>query len=111
MKRIIKAQGGDPEIKPEDIKIGPFVAEMKSNDNGFITSVRNEYVNRIAKIAGCPGIKEAGIVIERKIGQKAEKGEIIFKIYSYNEKRLKEAVEFYNSHPPQVLGGMTLEKI
>ncbi|MHA1475583.1 MAG: AMP phosphorylase [Promethearchaeota archaeon] len=111
MKRIIKAQGGDPEIKPEDIKIGPFVAEMKATDNGFITSVRNEYINRIAKIAGCPGVKEAGIVIERKIGQKTEKGEIIFKIYSYNEKRLKEAVEFYNSHPPQVLGGMTLEKI
>ena len=37
--------------------------------------------------------------------------EIIFRIYSYNEKRLEEAVEFYNSHPPQILGGMTLERI
>ncbi len=111
MKRIIKAQGGNPDIKPEEIKIGPFVEEMKSNGDGFITAVRNEYVNRIAKIAGCPGVKEAGIVIERKIGQKVKKGEIIFKIYSYNKKRLKEAVEFYNNHTPQVLGGMTLEKI
>ncbi|MHA1920354.1 MAG: AMP phosphorylase, partial [Promethearchaeota archaeon] len=111
MKRIIKAQGGNPEIKPEEIKVGPFITEMKSSDNGFITSVRNEYINRIAKIAGCPSVKESGIEIERKIGQKTKKGEIIFRIYSYNEKRLEEAVEFYNSHPPQILGGMTLERI
>ncbi|MHA1746958.1 MAG: AMP phosphorylase [Promethearchaeota archaeon] len=111
MKRMIKAQNGDPDIDPEKIKVGPFVAEMKALGNGFITNVENSSVNRIAKIAGCPAVKTAGIVIERKIGQKVKKGDVIFRIYSNNEKRLKEAVEFYNAHPPQILGGMTLERI
>jgi len=111
MKRMIAAQGGDPEVDPEKIKVGSFVAEMKAFEDGFVTKVDNKFVNRIAKIAGCPAIKTAGIIIERKIGQKVHKGEVIFRIYADTEKRLKEAVEFYNAHPPQIMGGMTLERI
>ncbi|WP_371803897.1 AMP phosphorylase [Candidatus Lokiarchaeum ossiferum] len=111
MKRMIKAQGGNPDISPENIEVGPFVAEMKASFDGFITSVENEHINRIAKIAGCPAAKKAGIEILRKIGQNTEKGEVIFKIYSDSEHRLKKAVEYYNAHLPQILGGMTLEKI
>ncbi|MBD3354278.1 MAG: thymidine phosphorylase, partial [Candidatus Lokiarchaeota archaeon] len=111
MKRIIKAQGGNPDIKPEDIEVGPYMAEMKSPEDGFITDVKNEYINRIAKIAGCPATKKAGIYIINKIGSKVKKGDVIFQIYSDSEKRLAEAVEYYNAHPPQQLGGMTIEKI
>jgi AMP phosphorylase len=111
MKRIIKVQGGNPEILPEDIKIGQYVAEMRSLNHGVVTKVNNKSVNKIAKLAGCPSIKQAGIEILRKIGQKVKKGEIIFKIYATSENRLKEAVEYYNKHPPQILGGMTLEKV
>ena len=111
MKRMIKAQGGNPEILPEDIEVGPYMVEMKALSDGFITAVENKHINRIAKIAGCPAAKKAGIEILRKIGQNVTKGEVIFKIFSDSEHRLNEAVEYYNAHPPQVLGGMTLEKI
>lgn len=111
MKRIIKAQGGNPDIKPEQVEVGPYIAEIKSTKDGFITNVDNSVINRIAKIAGCPAIKKAGIEIIKKIGAKVSEGDIIFKIYSDNEKRLAEAVEYYNVHPAQELGGMTIEKI
>ena len=84
---------------------------MKAVTSGFITKVENKFINRIAKIAGCPAAKKTGIIIVDKIGSKVNKGDIIFKIYSDSEQRLKEAVEFYNSHLPQVIGGMTIERI
>ncbi|MHA1791422.1 MAG: AMP phosphorylase [Promethearchaeota archaeon] len=111
MKRIIKAQGGDPEITPEDIEVGPHVAEMKSPKDGIITSVINKHINQIAKIAGCPGAKRAGIMIDAKVGSKVKKGEVIFRIFSDSSSRLKEAIEYYNAHPPQEFGGMTIERI
>lgn len=111
MKRIIKAQGGDPEIDPESIEVGPYVNEAKATEDSIVTGVENEFINRIAKIAGCPGSKKAGIEIVHKIGQKFKKGDVIFRIFSDNKALLAEAVEYYNSHKPQILGGMTLEKI
>ncbi|MHA1584925.1 MAG: AMP phosphorylase [Promethearchaeota archaeon] len=111
MKKMIKAQEGNPEITPEEIKVGPFMEEMKALVDGVVTAVENKYINRIAKIAGCPGAKKAGIEIEAKIGEQIKKGEVIFRIYSDSENRLKRAVEYYNAHKPQILGGMTIERI
>lgn len=111
MKGIIKVQGGNPDITPEEIEVGPYVAEMKASEDGFITNVINANINQIAKIAGCPAAKKSGVYIIDKVGSKVKEGEVIFKIYSDSEKRLEEAVEYYNAHPPQKLGGMTLERI
>ena len=111
LKKIIKIQKGNPEIKPEDIEIGPFKIEMMAKKNGFVTEVYNKYINKIAKIAGCPASKKSGIVIHAKIGAHIKKGDTIFTIYSDSELRLKEAVEYYNVNNPQKLGGMTIEKI
>ncbi len=111
MKRIIKAQGGDPEIDPENIAVGPFHKELYAEEDGYVTEVENAHVNRIAKIAGCPAAKKAGIVIEKKIGAQVKEGDLLFRIYSDSEEKLQEAVEYYNAHKPQILGGMTIERI
>ncbi|MCP4762509.1 MAG: AMP phosphorylase [archaeon] len=111
MKRIIKAQGGDPEIDPEKIEIGQYSQEMKATTTGFVTKVENKHINRIAKLAGCPAAKKSGIIIIKKIGSKVKKGDIIFTIISDSKQRLADAIEYYNAHPPQIIGGMTIEKI
>ncbi|MEX2683702.1 MAG: AMP phosphorylase [Candidatus Sigynarchaeota archaeon] len=111
MRAIIKAQGGNPDIKPEDIEVGPHVAVMKAVAEGHITEIDNSSINRIAKIAGCPAAKKAGIYIHHKIGAQVKKNDIIFTIYSDSKKRLEEAVEYYNKHLPQKIGGMTIERV
>jgi AMP phosphorylase len=111
MKRMIKVQGGDPDIDPESIPVGEFVAEMKALKDGHITAVDNASINKIAKIAGAPAAKKAGIEIVHKIGFSVKKGDVIFRIFSDNEDRLAEAVKYYNQHPPQILGGMTIERV
>ncbi|MHA1796289.1 MAG: AMP phosphorylase [Promethearchaeota archaeon] len=111
MKRIIKAQGGNPEIKPEEIKIGQYHTDLFAEEDGYVTEVENAYINRIAKIAGCPAAKKAGIIIHKKIGSQVSKGDLLFQIFSDSEEKLAEAVAYYHEHKPQILGGMTIERI
>jgi AMP phosphorylase len=111
MKRIIAAQGGDPAVDPEKIEVGPYIKEIFAEEDGHITEVENAYINTIAKLAGCPASKKSGIEIEKKVGAQVKIGELIFRIYSDNQDRLDEAYEYYLHHNPQIMGGMTLERI
>lgn len=112
MKKIIEAQGGDPEIKPEDIKLGPYIKEFFSSKEGYIVEVNNSIINQIAKTAGCPSSKTSGVEIIKKQGAKIKEGEMVFKIYSHSESKLRKAEKIYNSTGgPIRLGGMMIERI
>lgn len=112
MKKIIAAQGGNPEIKPEDIKVGPYVKEFYAATSGHITEVNNAIINQIAKTAGCPGSKTSGVEVFKKQGAKVQEGDLIFKIYSHTESKLQKAERIYNSTGgPIILGGMVIERI
>ena len=112
MKQIIKAQGGDPEIKPEDIKLGPFLKEYFATKDGYIVEVNNSLINQIAKAAGCPSSKSSGVEIIKKQGAKIKEGDIVFRIYSHSESRLRKAEKIYNvTGGPIRLGGMLIERI
>ncbi len=92
MKRIIAAQGGNPDITPEEIPVGPFIEEMLATQDGHVTAIDNEAINRVAKIAGCPAARKAGIEIVLKMGASVKKGDVIFRIFSDSKERLAEAV-------------------
>jgi AMP phosphorylase len=112
MKKIINAQGGDPDIKPEEIKLGSFKKEFYATKAGHITEVNNAIINEIAKAAGCPYSKSSGVEIMKKQGARIKQGELIFTIYSESESMLKRAEKIYNSTGgPIILGGMMIERI
>jgi AMP phosphorylase len=112
MRDIIELQGGDPDIQPDDIELGPYQKDFYSNKSGHITEVDNAIINQIAKAAGCPYAKTSGVEIYRKQGAKIEKGEKIFTIYSNSENKLRRARKIYNSTGgPIILGGMLIERI
>ncbi len=111
MKAIIKEQGGDPNVSPEMIEVGPLTVEIHAEHAGIVANIDNKAINAIAKLAGCPGNKAAGIEIEKKIGAKIKVGDVIFRIYASNQTALDAAKEFYNAHPPIGLGSMTIETI
>ena len=68
MKQIIEIQGGDSNILPDDIKLGPHEKEFKATKEGHITEVNNAIINQIAKAAGCPNSKTSGVEIYKKQG-------------------------------------------
>jgi len=112
MVKIIEAQGGDPDIKPDDIKLGPHIQEFFATKAGHITDVNNAIINHIAKTAGCPHSKSSGVEIFKKQGARIKEGDLVFKIYSETQEKLKKAEKIYNSTGgPIILGGMMIERI
>lgn len=89
---IIKAQGSK-EIKPEEIKLGKFHYNVKSEKSGKIKHIDNKIISKIARIAGASADKGAGIYLYKHIGDSVKKHEIIFTIYSNNKQRLEFAKE------------------
>ncbi|MFW9951101.1 MAG: AMP phosphorylase [Candidatus Thorarchaeota archaeon] len=112
MQKIIEAQGGDPAISPEDINLGPHIKELYATKEGHITEVNNAIINQIAKAAGCPFSKSAGVEIFKKQGARIKEGDLIFKIYSDSQNKIKKAEKIYNTTGgPIILGGMMIERI
>ncbi len=92
LREIIKAQGGNPFISQEKIKLGNFTYTFTSSKDGKIKTISNKLVNRIAKAAGSPIDKGAGIYLHKKINEKAKKKEPLFTVYAEDKNRLRFAL-------------------
>ena len=90
MLQIIKAQGGK-EIAAEDITIGKYFYDILSTKSGRINSIDNLLISRIARIAGAPNDKGAGIYLYKHIANRVKKGEKLFTIYSESRHELEYA--------------------
>lgn len=111
MREIIKAQGGNPDIKPEDIHIGDKKEIVVAPYSGYVTQIYNQSVSEIARAAGAPRDKGAGLILLRKKEGKVEKGEPLFEIYAEHETKLDEALEVAKRKLPLKIEGMLLEKL
>ena len=102
MKEIIKAQKGKI-FKPEQLEYGKFKKEFYSNKNGRVKFIDNKDVSKIARTAGAPTDKTAGVYLNKKLKDKIKKNEILFTIYSDSEKRLGYAVELVKERNPYII--------
>lgn len=93
LREIIFEQGGNPEIKPEDIEIGKYGMDICADKKGHVIWMNNHRLANIARAAGAPKDKGAGIYLYKKIGDRVEKGKRIFTIYSEKPRKLKRAQE------------------
>ncbi len=108
---IINAQGSKGIERSEDVPIGKYYAEIHSPEDGYISTVSNKSLVRIARAAGAPKDKGAGILLSRKKGEKVEKGETLYIIYSESKAKLNEAVKLAKMLRPLDIEGMLLERI
>lgn len=90
---IIEAQGGDPKVKIEDIAIGRHSYTVKSKVGGSIFHIDNKSISKIARIAGAPKMKEAGVLLHKTRGSRVEIGDALFTIYSDRKDLLNYAVK------------------
>ena len=89
MKSIIKEQG-----RQKKIQLGEYKFEVKSSKAGKITSIDNEVISKIARIAGAPRDKGAGLYLEKRIGQKVKQRELLYTIFSESLVKLNLVKEF-----------------
>ena len=111
LREIIEAQGGNPNIQPEDIVIGNNFASIKSKNEGKILWIINSAIIQIARKAGAPKDKGAGIHLNVKMGDGVKKGDILFTIYSDNYMRLNDAVNLAEELEPMVVGKRVEERM
>ena len=88
MQAIIDAQG--PSRCRSDI--GKLTFDVVAADDGEISEINCLQLNRLARTAGAPIDKGAGIKLFRKIGDRVEKGQLLYRIYAFDQSQLDLAV-------------------
>ncbi|HKZ40238.1 MAG TPA: thymidine phosphorylase, partial [Candidatus Hodarchaeales archaeon] len=110
MQEIIEAQEGDPAIKPADISVGGYTFDYLASSGGWIVEIDNNAVTRIARAAGAPTDKGAGLeFLKKKEAVKA--GETVFRIFANSEEKIREAQAIAAKTNPVTIEGMLLGRI
>ena len=85
-KQIIIAQEGNPNLNLHNL-LGKHAITVKASRAGTVTRIYNKKISRIARIAGAPKDRGAGIYMHVRIDDFVKKGDRLFDIYA--EKKIK----------------------
>ena len=86
---ICQAQGG-----MRDIPRAKFSHIIESNRSGTIINIDNRYIASVAKLAGAPKSKSAGVELLVPLHSVVGKSQPLFKIYSETQGELDYALDF-----------------
>ena len=91
MQDIIHAQEGKVDSS-EKVILSEMKKTIYSDDTGTVSEINTRTVTRIARIAGAPANKLAGVMLCKQVGDKVKKGDELMTIYSENAQKLEFAV-------------------
>ncbi len=111
MREIIEAQGGNPKVRPEDVPVGDKSFEVTSEITGKVRFIDNKLVAKVARAAGAPKDRGAGIYLHATLGDRVEKGGKLFTIYSNSESKLDYAIQVAADTQPLSVGGVILGEV
>ncbi len=97
LKEIIAAQGGDENIKVEDIPTANYTSTVIAKSGGVVYAVESAAISTIARQAGAPSDKNAGVKLLVKRGNRFKKGDPLFEVHSSSEGRLTSALKLATS--------------
>lgn len=109
-RSIVEAQGGDPDVERSDLQPGGHTKTITADRSGIVTDVSNEDVNRLARRAGAPGDRGAGLYVHREIGEEIDVDDELYTIHATSELKLERAIAYevdrrvmYVADPGEVL--------
>lgn len=79
MNNIIDAQGRNEE---RSFKPGSLTFEVEADRDGLVTAIDNFLLTRIARMAGAPLDKGAGVYLLKKLGDPVLKGETLYRVHA-----------------------------
>jgi AMP phosphorylase len=97
LRQIIEAQGGDPKIRPGDIPIGDQSLRVRSKQSGDLLWMNNKSIAQLAREAGAPHDKGAGLLLHKKLGDRVKKGDVLFEIFADKNFKLERAAKLTNT--------------
>jgi AMP phosphorylase len=111
MREIIEAQNGKPDIKPEDIPIGTHTYDLCAPSDGYVATLHNRALVRIARAAGTPKIHSAGLYLHAKVGTRVKQGDSVLTIHAESENKLSDAIDVAKNLMPFTVEGMLLQTL
>jgi AMP phosphorylase len=111
MREIIAVQGGNPAVTPEDLPVGPEKAVVRSQAAGKVLWLSTDDIVRIAREAGCPKEKGAGVILHAKLGDTVHKDDVLLEIYAERASKLESALALAKRLSPIVLSKKPDEKM
>ncbi|MBQ7702274.1 MAG: AMP phosphorylase [Candidatus Methanomethylophilaceae archaeon] len=110
-REIVAAQGGNPNITADDLKEGKYKLQVLSTVSGYVHSIDNKELVQIARAAGAPTDKGAGLLIFKKKGQYVKSGDVLMEIYADVESKCQRAKDLSLRMQPIDIEGMLIEKV
>lgn len=110
-KEIIEIQGGNPAVASKDISPGEHEFVVNAPQSGYVIELNNKSLISMARAAGAPHDRGAGVFIHAKKGTKVAKGEPIFTIYADRSWRLQKSIEVGRQLMPIVVEGMLVDRV
>ncbi len=110
-RRIVAAQGGNPEITSSDLVPGAFRADIIASHSGFVRRISNKGVVAVAKAAGAPNDKGAGVMLNKKLGTIVSEGDVMMTVFADREDKLRHAVDKAKCLNPICVEGMVLDRV
>lgn len=104
LEEMIEAQGGDPGVVRDYslFKQPKFSYEILAEEEGYIASYDAESIGLIAMKLGAGRTKiedeidfSAGLILNKKIGDRVGKGEVLATLYTDKKEALREAEELF----------------
>jgi thymidine phosphorylase len=89
MERICAAQGKPPV----QARLGPLTHDLPAEADGMVAAIDCYRIARLARAAGAPTDMGAGIDLFKKVGDRVEKGEPLYRIHGYLEADFRLACE------------------
>jgi len=89
MERIIAAQGA----QPQSFHPGRMVHDVMAGEDGTVAAIDCHLIARIARLAGAPMDKSAGIDLLCKLGAPVRRGDPLYRIHAESETGLGFAVD------------------
>lgn len=86
---ICEAQGGFREPTT-----APYYEDVHAHDSGTVTGIDNRKLALVAKLAGAPGDKGAGIMFRAPLGTTVRTGDPIFTVYAESRGALQYALAY-----------------
>jgi thymidine phosphorylase len=103
MQKIIEAQG--PTLCRNEV--GPLTADIRASNDGIVSAIDCLHLNRLARTAGAPLDKGAGIKLHRKLGERVDTGEPLYRIHAFEQSELDLAASLAGRNSGYVVSPAT----
>ncbi len=98
MQEIIKAQG-----KQTLPTLGRYKYQVRASKSGTVKELSNGIIAKLARIAGAPKDKGAGLYLHKKVGQQVKRGDLLFTLYAQSKAKQELALELLKEKHPYLI--------